>query len=134
MLGPMSARFRQSLARVLIAIMALLPLQGVLAALPDSTGDQACQHQRMTDGMHASGHQTHKAKCCLDMQAPAAGGNDHQCDSSCNHCGAGTSAAVLNNVAYSALPQLRRLPQQDLHAGQPQHGRTPLFRPPKTFL
>lgn len=124
----MPALLKRRTALLLIALMAILPLHGLLAATTHQQGDghSPVQHQghMMLD---SSGMQA----CEMPDAAAGQGPHDgHHCDGSgCDLCGA-CSADLPRGMPLS-LDHERYLPESQHPAGRPVSRLTPLYRPPR---
>lgn len=128
----MKPRSRQRIALLLTVVLALLPMQGLLAALASGPASGHAGHAAMASvehGDHGIRHEASALPECPMHQPGQSGMTSDHCNGGCDMCGA-CSAAMLPLPALALLPAHDpRIPDARIaHSSAPAY--TP-FRPPR---
>lgn len=128
----MSIRVRQRIALLLIAFMALLPLQAVHAAWSGQAMADHCQHG---EPQGQTGHQAttsgHNAKCCAGQGAVDQDASGHQCSDGCDLCC--SIGAAMPGTPLSTPPSESETPARTELAAATIERHVPLLRPPSAL-
>jgi len=129
MLAAMSPKLTQRTALLLIAILAMLPLQGIQAALGNLAGD-AVVAQSHTDADHDMQQMGYMPGCAMHQPGAGEMPTGSHCNGGCDMCGT-CSAALPPSLQQKSVANGVQLTPPVAETRQPARLAYPLFRPPR---